>query len=71
MIKVGDIVYRKYKGGLRNNKPNTSELGLVIKEHGTDSPISVPQYYVRFNQKDPKWYFTHDLYRITPTKERK
>ena len=33
MIIVGDIVFRKYKGGFRNNKPHESSLGLVIKEH--------------------------------------
>ena len=62
MIKVGDIVFRRYKGGFRNNKPNESELGLVIKEYKEKG--AVPQFYVRFDQKDPKWFYQHDLYRI-------
>lgn len=62
MIKVGDIVFRKYKGGFRNNKPNESELGLVIREHKEKGAI--PQYCVSFDQKDPKWYFQHELFKI-------
>ena len=65
MIKVGDIVFRKYKGGIRNNQPNESALGLVIKEHGTDLAISVNQYQVRFGQEQSaKWYWQHELYKI-------
>ena len=62
MIKVGDIVFRKYKGGFRNNKPNESEVGLVIKELKEKGHVS--QYYVSFNQKDPKWFYHHELHRI-------
>ena len=62
MIKVGDIVFRKYKGGLKNNQPSESELGLVIKEFKEKG--AVPQYYVQFGQKDPKWFYQHDLHRI-------
>ena len=62
MIKVGDIVFRKYKGGLRNNKPNESVLGLVIKEHKEKG--CVPQYNVQFNEETPKWFFQHELHRI-------
>ena len=62
MITVGDIVFRKYKGGLKNNQPNESELGLVIKE--LKEKGAVPQYWVSFNQKDPRWYFQHELYKI-------
>lgn len=62
MIKVGDIVFRKYKGGFRNNKPNELSLGLVIKEFKEKGAIS--QYYVQFDQKDPKWFYQHDLHRI-------
>ena len=62
MIKVGDIVFRKYKGGFRNNKPNESSLGLVIKEYKEKGAIA--QYYVQFDQKDPKWFYQHDLHRV-------
>jgi len=62
MIKVGDIVFRRYTGGLRNNQPNESSLGLVIKEFKEKGAI--PQYYVKFDQKDPKWYYQHNLHRI-------
>ncbi len=62
MIKVGDIVFRKYKGGFRNNKPNELSLGLVIKEFKEKGAIS--QYHVQFDQKDPKWFYQHDLHRI-------
>ena len=65
MIKVGDIVFRKYKGGIRNNQPNESIIGLVIKEHGTDLSVSVNQYQVRFgDEQKPKWYYQHELYKI-------
>jgi hypothetical protein len=62
MIKVGDIVFLKRKGGLMNNQPLTSHLGLVIKEHKEKGAI--PQFYVKFNQNNPKWYYQHNLYRI-------
>ncbi len=62
MIKVGDIVFLKRKGGLMNNQPLTSRLGLVIKEHKEKGAI--PQFYVKFNQNNPKWYYQHNLYRI-------
>ena len=62
MIKVGDIVFRKYKGGFRNNQPNESSIGLVIKEHKEKGAIA--QYYVQFDQKDPKWFYQHDLHRV-------
>tara|TARA_Y100000592_G_C5387040_1_gene276339 strand:- start:549 stop:764 length:216 start_codon:yes stop_codon:yes gene_type:complete len=62
MIKVGDIVFRKFKGGFRNNRPNTDKLGLVIKEHNERGAIA--QYYVRFDSEDPKWFYQHELHRI-------
>ena len=62
MIKVGDIVFKKRKGGLMKNQPLTSQLGLVIKDHREKGAI--PQFYVKFNQNDPKWYYQHDLHRI-------
>ena len=62
MIKPGDIVFQKRKGGLMNSQPLTSRLGLVIKEHKEKGAI--PQFYVRFNQETPKWYYQHDLHRI-------
>ena len=62
MIRVGDIVFRKYKGGFRNNQPNESSIGLVIKEYKEKGAIA--QYYVQFDQKDPKWFYQHDLHRV-------
>ena len=62
MIKVGDIVFKKYVGGLLKDKTNTKEIGLVIKEH--KEPFSVSQYYVSFSQKDPKWFYQHELQKI-------
>ena len=62
MIKRGDIVFRRFKGGVRNNQPDDSVVGLVIKEHREKGAI--PQFYVQFNQKDPKWYYQHDLEKI-------
>ena len=72
MIKVGDIVFRRFRGGIRNNQPDESVIGLVIKEHGTDSAISVNQYLVRFGQEEnPKWYWQHDLEKIRYGKDKK
>ena len=62
MIVIGDIVFMRRKGGLMNNQPKTDRLGLVIKEHKEKGAI--PQYYVRFNQEDPRWYYQHDLHKI-------
>ncbi len=65
MIKVGDIVFRRYKGGIRNNKPNESVVGLVIKEHERESATIVAQFQVQFGQEPkPQWYYHHDLYKI-------
>jgi hypothetical protein len=65
MIKVGDIVFRRYKGGIRNNKPNESVVGLVIKEQERESSTIVAQFQVRFGQEPkPKWYYHHELYKI-------
>ena len=69
MIKVGDIVFRKYKGGLLNNQPDDRVIGLVIKEHREKGAI--PQFYVQFNQEDPKWYYQHDLEKIKFGKDNK
>jgi hypothetical protein len=63
MIKVGDIVFQKRIGGILNNLPETSRLGLVIKEYKEKGAI--PQFCVRFGEKDPKWYYQHDLHKIT------
>ena len=64
MIKVGDIVFKRRRGGFIHDKPVpvTNELGLVIKEHTEEG--AVPQYYVQFDQKDPRWFYQHDLHRI-------
>ena len=62
MITVGDIVFMKRKGGLIDNQPKTDRLGLVIKDHREKGAI--PQFYVRFDQENPKWYYQHDLHII-------
>ena len=62
MIKAGDIVFQVRKGGLFNKQPVTDRLGLVIKELREKGAI--PQFYVQFNQEDPKWYYQHDLEKI-------
>ena len=69
MIKVGDIVFQRRKGGMMNNQPKTDRLGLVIKEHKEKGAI--PQFYVQFNQLSPKWYYQHDLHKITIGGERR
>ena len=68
MIKIGDIVFMRRKGGLMNNQLKTNRLGLVIKDHRERGAI--PQFYVRFDQEDPRWYYQHDLHRITIGGER-
>ena len=70
MIKVGDIVFRKKSGGLIKESENiSSSIGLVIKDHRERGAI--PQFYVQFDQNTPKWYYQHDLHRITIRGERK
>ena len=69
MIKAGDIVFQVRKGGLFNKQPVTDRLGLVIKEHREKGAI--PQFYVQFNQEDPKWYYQHDLEKIRFGKDNK
>jgi|TARA_A100001391_G_scaffold177838_1_gene142029 hypothetical protein len=69
MIKAGDIVFQVRKGGLFNKQPVTDRLGLVIKEHREKGAI--PQFYVQFNQEDPKWYYQHDLEKIKFGKDNK
>jgi hypothetical protein len=68
MIKVGDIVFLKRKGGLMNNQPLTSQLGLVIKDYKEKGAIT--QFYVQFNQNKPKWYYQHNLHKIDMRKEK-
>lgn len=65
MIKLGDIVYQLRRGGFIHEKPAPvrSRLGLVIKEYKEKGAIA--QYYVTFNQDTPKWYYQHDLHKIT------
>jgi|8_EtaG_2_1085327.scaffolds.fasta_scaffold208544_2 hypothetical protein len=64
MIKIGDIVYQVSKGGFIHSKPMPvkNRLGLVIKEERAKGAIT--QFYVQFNQDDPKWFYQHDLQRI-------
>ena len=60
-MKIGDIVYQVRRGGFIHDKPVTikTSVGLIIKEHKEKGAI--PQFYVQFDQKTPKWYYKHDL----------
>lgn len=71
MIKVGDIVFRVRRGGFIHSEPQpvTDKLGLVIKEFKEKGAVA--QYYVRFDQDDPKWFYQHDLHRIQWGERRK
>lgn len=62
MIKPGNIVYLRYRGGLEKNKLCTKTIGLVIKE--LKEKGAIPQFYVQFGEKTPKWFYNHDLYQI-------
>ena len=64
MIKVGDLVYQSRKGGFIHDKSTAvkDRVGLVIKELREKGAI--PQFYVQFNQDDPKWYHQHHLLKI-------
>lgn len=63
MIKVGDIVFRKRSGGLIKESENiSSSIGLVIKDHHERGAI--PQFYVQFDQKLPKWFYQHNLSKV-------
>jgi len=64
MIKVGDIVYRKRRGGIiqRTSDVITSKIGLVIKEYNERG--APQQFYVQFDQQTPKWFLQPDLHRI-------
>ena len=62
MIKPGDIVYRRYQGGLKNNQPYVKGVGLVIKRIKEKNEVA--QYYVQFDKESPKWFYQHDLYKI-------
>ena len=68
MIKVGDIVYQVRRGGLIHSSPTAvkTRLGLVIKEHKDQGAI--PQFYVQFDQANPRWYYQHELQKITGRK---
>jgi hypothetical protein len=60
-MKIGDIVYQVRRGGFIHDKPVPikTSVGLIIKEHKEKG--AVPQFYVQFDQKTPKWYYQHDL----------
>ncbi len=62
MINPGDIVYRRFKGGLKNNQPYEKGVGLVIKRIKEKNEVA--QYYVQFDKETPKWFYQHDLYKI-------
>lgn len=63
MITVGDIVYKRRKGGtIMSARPVTDRVGLVIKE--VREKFAIPQFFVQFDNEDPKWYYQHDLHRI-------
>ena len=42
MIKVGDIVFRKYSGGMLRNKVDHSKVGLVLELY--QPPGTIAQY---------------------------
>ena len=70
MIKPGDIVFLKRTNGiLKNQSLVTKSIGLVIKEYKDKG--AVPQYYVQFDQKHPKWFYHHELHRIKWGERRK
>ena len=63
MMKVGDIVRRKRRGGtLGTDQSITSSIGLVIKDHREKGAIA--QFYVQFDQRPPKWFYQHDLSKV-------
>jgi len=64
MINIGDIVYKKRRGGFLHSERSIikESVGLVIKE--IKDRGSIPQYYVQFDQNNPQWYYQHDLHRI-------
>lgn len=43
-------------------RPVTDRVGLVIKE--VREKFAIPQFFVQFDNEDPKWYYQHDLHRI-------
>jgi len=74
-INVGDIVFKKYHGGVRNGAPDKSDVGLVVQRYKdgeeTDTWTSgaglvVPQFRVTFSLSPNKrlWFYEHDLYKI-------
>tara|TARA_R110000824_G_scaffold82445_1_gene206672 strand:+ start:666 stop:875 length:210 start_codon:yes stop_codon:yes gene_type:complete len=69
VINLGDIVYRRYRGGLKNNQPYERGVGLVIKR--IKEKHEVAQFYVKFDKEIPKWFYQHDLYKIEGRGERK
>lgn len=65
MIRPGDIVYQRKRPGTVANVNGAivkARLGLVIKELIEEA--SIPQYYVKFDQEVPKWFYQHDLHKI-------
>ena len=62
VIAPGDIVYRRYKGGLKNNQPYEKGVGLVIKRIKEKNEVA--QYYVQIDKETPKWFYQHDLHKI-------
>jgi hypothetical protein len=63
VIRLGDIVYQRKRGGLvLGSAIVKTRLGLVIKE--LTEKASIPQYYVKFDQEEPKWFYQHDLHKI-------
>jgi len=63
MISIGDIVYKKRTNGiLASNRISKKSIGLVIKEH--QDPGAVTQFFVQFDQRQPKWYYQHHIQKI-------
>ena len=65
MIKVGDIVYRKRRGGIiqRTSDVITSKIGLVIKEYNERGAIRSNSMSSLINRL-LNGFYQHDLHRI-------
>lgn len=64
MIDIGDLVYLRFKGGFIHDRPTVSKsrLGLVMKAYREKG--AVPQFFVSFDQQEPKWFYHHDIQKV-------
>jgi hypothetical protein len=69
MIKVGDIVFRKYSGGILGNRIDHSKVGLVLELY--QPPGTIAQYKVNFTSDGnlPGWFEGRHLTKIKGEKE--